>query len=1052
MMRRVAWRLLRWLAGLAAVLVLIAGFLVWRLSAGPISLDPLTPFVARSIARAESGLAVRVDHTLLSLGPRGTFEVVARGVHLTSGNGGAELTLPELAMGFSPIAALRGIAAPTEIVLDGPELRLVRAADGTFHLGLGAASAGSGGWADALLRDLAAAPDRQGPLGFLTSVTIQRATLTVNDRALGVAWRAQRADAAFVRGARGVSGDLTLTATAPNGVAATLHGGFGYIRGAQHLDMRLSFSGLRPADFAAAAPVLAPLAALDLPVSGAIRVALATTTLRISDAACDVSFGPGSFVHPALVGGRVAIASGTLRARYDPGKGSVAIERLDLDLGGPRVAVTGTVGGIGADMLAGGWPQAIDVEGALHLGDVPADALPGLWPEQLSPHSRDWVTGHIHDGVVIAADARFSAHADLKPGVPKPVRVDSFAGTFAYRGLTVEYFKPLAPLRGVDGTASFDRAHLDLVPTSGTVKGVRLTGGDAKLTQLDTDDEQIAIDFGVKGPLRDVLDVLNTKPLEYARALKIDTGQVAGEADGRLYFAFPLKHDLTLDMVDFRARAKLSDVVIGQVVAGRNLSAGNLQLALDPATLRVDGTARLDDVPVDLQWTQSLKKTGPPARYRVVARLDEAARQKLGLALPAGIVTGPVGVDATYTIQSPHRAAAKVALDFRDAALAVKQLNWKKATGVPAQATLDLDLADDHIRAIRQVAIKGGGLDARLGVALDGAGRILRVDVPRLIAGETDVAGSVTRRAAGGWNIAVKGLSFDASGLLEDLGRASNRQETGPPLLIDATLDRLVLGPKREARAVKGEFVSDGVHWQSMSIDAGMFGNGKASLRFGQAAGGRNFRLATDDFGALLRLFDISDNVDHGRLEVTGKIEDQGARRVLRGKADGADYRMVNAPLLARLLSVASLSGIGALLSGEGIPFTTLKSDFVVAEGKLEVKELRAYGGALGIKADGVYDFARDTLDFSGTLVPAYTLNSVLGNIPLLGPLITGGKGEGIFAANFRVAGPASDAKVTVNPLSALAPGVLRKLFLFDAPEPSAAAPPPAKSGGQAPQ
>ena len=69
-------------------------------------------------------------------------------------------------------------------------------------------------------------------------------------------------------------------------------------------------------------------------------------------------------------------------------------------------------------------------------------------------------------------------------------------------------------------------------------------------------------------------------------------------------------------------------------------------------------------------------------------------------------------------------------------------------------------------------------------------------------------------------------------------------------------------------------------------------------------------------------------------------------------------------------------------------------------------------------------------MDIAGTLVPAYTLNSVIGDIPLLG-LLVGGAGQGLFAANFRMYGPRDEPHVSVNPLSTLAPGVLRNLFLF---------------------
>jgi hypothetical protein len=108
---------------------------------------------------------------------------------------------------------------------------------------------------------------------------------------------------------------------------------------------------------------------------------------------------------------------------------------------------------------------------------------------------------------------------------------------------------------------------------------------------------------------------------------------------------------------------------------------------------------------------------------------------------------------------------------------------------------------------------------------------------------------------------------------------------------------------------------------------------------------------------------------------------------------------------------------------------------------------LRAYGGAIGLNVSGSFDTSTESLDISGTLVPAYTINSVLGNIPVLGPILMGGQGEGIFGANFKIAGPVANARISVNPLSALAPGVLRKLFLFEAPDIAEPAPPPSASG-----
>jgi hypothetical protein len=1051
MVRRAAWLLVRWVAGLVAALAFVAGFLIWRLSSGPISLDYLAPYVAGSIAGPESGIRVQIDHTLLSLGEGSGIDILAQGVHLERTGGAAQLTLPEMALGFSLRAALRGIIAPTRIVLDAPELRLVRALDGTFHLGLGDETPGAGDWGEDLLRDIAGPPDRRGSLSYLTRVAVRRAVLIVEDRALGVTWRARQLEATLRRGADGSIGDIALTVVQPGGEEARFRGNFRYVLDEGRVALQLGFADLRPALFADAAPGLAPLAVVQLPLSGRVRVTLDTAVLRISDAACDVSLGAGRIVHAALVGGGIDVAAGELRVSYQPSAGRVTLERLRIDIGGPSLQLTGSVDGVGDGVLAGGLPTAIDLAGELRLGQLPVDALAKYWPEQLSPRTRSWITEHIHDGEVDGLVARLGGHVDLSANAAQPVQVDTIEGSFDYRDLTIEYFKPLTPLRGVNGSASFNRAQLELVPTAGAVAAVRLAGGSAKLDKLDTDNEEITIDLGLRGPVRDVLEVLDSKPLRYAHELKLDPAAVSGAVDGRVRFVFPLKHDLTLDMVDYGARAALSDVAIEKVVADRDLTAGELQLQLDRSAVKLDGTARLADVPASVTWTQSLKaKDQVRARYLVKAQLDDAARRRLDVDFLPGMVKGPVAVDLTYTLAPAKRATMAVSLDLKGATIEATKLNWRKPPGVPATGRLDLDFLDERLRALRQAAIKGDGLDLRFALALDDVGGgvigITRADLSRVAVGDTDVAGTVTRRSEGGWRVELRGPSLDASGLIAGGDKAATGDQPDPPLIIDAALDRVLLGPKREARDVKGQLYSDGVHWQAAGIDAALAGGGKVSLRFGEAAGDRNLRLSTDDLGGLMHLFDISDNVAGGQLEVTGQIDDSGAARVLRGKAQGADYRLVGAPVFARLLSLASLSGIGALLSGEGIPFTRLKSDFALSDGKLEVKDLRAYGGAIGLNANGVYDLNADTLDFSGTLVPAYTINSVLGNIPILGKILLGGEGEGIFGANFRVAGPSSDARITVNPLSALAPGFLRKLFLFDAPEPSTPAP-PAQSG-----
>ena len=110
---------------------------------------------------------------------------------------------------------------------------------------------------------------------------------------------------------------------------------------------------------------------------------------------------------------------------------------------------------------------------------------------------------------------------------------------------------------------------------------------------------------------------------------------------------------------------------------------------------------------------------------------------------------------------------------------------------------------------------------------------------------------------------------------------------------------------------------------------------------------------------------------------------------------------------------------------------------FTRKSGIIALQDAKANGLSLGVTAAGIVDTKAKTIRLSGTLVPAYVINSVLGHIPVIGDLFTGfEKGGGVFAATYKMSGNPQKPEVKINPLSALAPGFLRNLFgIFDAPE-----------------
>lgn len=1027
--------LMRYTAALLAGLAIAAGVLVWRITTGPISLDFATPWVQQALSDPEHGISVSIEHTVLSHEPGGaTVGLVAQGVHLRRTDGSAEVVLPRVALDLSVRAALTGTLAPTRIVLTAPQLRLTRQPDGTVHLGLGEGE-GAEDLAGGVLADLDVRPNQRGPLGYLREVVIRDAQLTIDDRALHVTWQARRADVVLFRSEQGLSGDAQVALVA-GGEEASFHADFRYIDAERRLTGSLGIADLVPARFAAAAQPLAALQGIELPVTGRLGFSVDTASLHVEGARADVTIGAGKIEDSHLAGGTLAVTGGVARLGYNPVAARVTIDEITLKTDGPEISFTGQVGGVDPNFLRGAALQRLDVGGQVLLSRIAIDTVGRYWPDALSPHSRSWVTTHLHDGVVNQSKVDLHLTVDFDPRAPKPIQVDYLEGSLAFQNLTADYFPPLPMVQQIDGTGTFSRARFDLVASSGVLRGLRIGGATIQMTKLDTNDETIAISVGVRGPLKDTLQVIDMAPLRYAHAVGIDPEKVSGTADTQVTFGFPLINSLKMTSVDYGAKSILKDVSVPALLDGHDLGAGDLTLDLDRAAFRVQGTAQLDGVPATIGWVQSLKPGDSTRRYTLKARLDDAARKLFGVDFLAGYLSGVVGVDVASTAQKGG-GQADIALDLKDVALSVDRLNWSKRIGVPATAQLRVNFTGEQVTDIPQATIKSEGLDAALAIRLQpGNPDIQSIEASRLMIGKTDAVGTIKRQPQGGWAASIAGKSLDASKLMKDVGKDADQH--APPLDIEAKLDRVLLSNDRELNNVALRFVDDGHHWQTVIADATLAGGGKLSVRFGETPG--QLHMDTNDMGAAFKLLGVSDNVVGGTFVVTGTAEDKGDKRVFSGIADGENYKVVHAPLVARLLSVASFAAVNSMLAGEGIPFDRLAAKYTFGDGKLSVTGAKAVGGAIGINiSSGALDLKADTVDLSGTVAPAYAVNSLLGRIPGLGDLLVGGSGEGVFAANFRIRGPTDDPKVSVNPLGMMAPGFVRKLFLFDAPPPSAA-------------
>jgi hypothetical protein len=201
----------------------------------------------------------------------------------------------------------------------------------------------------------------------------------------------------------------------------------------------------------------------------------------------------------------------------------------------------------------------------------------------------------------------------------------------------------------------------------------------------------------------------------------------------------------------------------------------------------------------------------------------------------------------------------------------------------------------------------------------------------------------------------------------------------------------------------------------------------RCALSIDQQRGGHGFRLTSDDAGALLAAIGGGEGLREGALVLAGTATPAGTRTDAAATLDIRRPLFTDRSVLRRVIALGSLSSLETAITGSGLRLDRIGAALRWRHPTVTVTDGIAQGSALAVVVNGTIDQPTAVLDLHGTLIPSYYgLNTAVGKLPLVGNLIGTGKDKAIQAIDSTVGGPVHEPRVQVQPLSAIAPGVLR--------------------------
>ena len=736
--------------------------------------------------------------------------------------------------------------------------------------------------------------------------------------------------------------------------------------------------------------------------------------------------------------GRPLAGSIIVEGRNDIAGNAVSLSKFALETDG------GTLGGTAA--LRYGSPDA-RTELKLTAANLPAANVKAFWPFNLAVNTRRWVLTHLGDeGRVptgtIALDLRHDRLGPaFKPGAhPDPAEMDLAFTVEGATSATVGDLPLLTNARGVihtsggDTVISVDEAKVDGLPnvvvSPSSIAFVRAPEPD--MQEIDGQ-----VDLALSGAVPDLLDIASRKPLEALRSLPFKASEAEGKATVTANLPFVLGDDVPKDKQfgAWNVAVSLEDTALKVPFEGRTLAGmkGSVDIIPGAASGKLQGT--IDAIPADIAFTQPFGTTSDAKKHLEVGiSLGDDETRKLSPML-GDIVDGPIAGTLVRDGDEPLTGR----FDLKAATLKLPWVGWRKGKGVAA--VLDFEIVPgDNGTDLKKVSLKGTGFSAAGNVSLDKDG-MRTAELSEVALNDGDDIDVAYERVANGFSIRVDGKRFDARPFLNDLKENLGAKAANPAMAskqqidVGIALDKVVGFGNQAIGGFQLNYAGSGGKVAALSI-SGTTKSGGFTADMSPRGDERSIKLRAPDAGLLAAFTGIYARMQGGQvaLDLLGSTETG-----YRGKLEAKDFTLVDEPRLSSLVGTSPAPNAASLSQAVGRDLGTERAFFDHASvgidyGKngLHVSNGIIRGPVFGSSFSGtVYDSA-NRIDMVGSFMPAYGVNRIFGAIPLVGQILGNGNEGGLIGITYRLDGAFASPTLTVNPISAIAPGIFRSIFAYE--------------------
>jgi hypothetical protein len=723
-----------------------------------------------------------------------------------------------------------------------------------------------------------------------------------------------------------------------------------------------------------------------------------------------------------------ADVSAQVRGSFDPATRTADLTELGLR------TLSGELYGQGTLTFVGTSPRTVI---GLRIPKMSISHAKQLWPMNVAFGARAWVFNNVTGGMFTDSRIDFNVPEGRFGGpVPGPVlNENEIQADFSVSGARFDVMGDLPPVRDASGIIRVRGATTEIELEKGTAflesgQTVTVTKAKMLIPYVRGKTTMADLDMKVSGNAAAVAAIAAREPVNALAKAPFAAKDLSGAVTADIKAKFPLRRADARELTTWSAEIALKDVSVAKEFDGQKLTEATGSILATKSGLKLNADAKLNGIPATLKLDQPFAEGGK-RDLSVQLELGEKARAAIIPGLNQ-FVKGPIFVDA----QSATGSSREIKVDLRKATINLDFAGWTKGAGVPANATFTMS-QDEGRTVLKDFELSGESFSIKGSASLDKAG-LASADLSRVLLVRGDSVSAKVTRTKGGYSVKVNGESLDVRALVKKVtgsfdSAAKSVGSTG--IAVEASIGN-VRGFNGESMGnLQMSYSGRGSRVDQLQINAVTDGGGEISITNRNEGGARSVQIKSGDAGSILRFFDYYDKMRGGSINIGLASEGDGP---LRGAIDARNFTLVNEPRMKALVGSRSSDNSQSLSAAvkKDIDVSTVKFSrgfAKIAKGRnsLALDDGILRSDLVGLAFRGTAYDEEGRINLSGTFMPAYGLNRIFGEIPLLGEILGNGQDRGLIGITFKLSGAAKKPQLTVNPISVIAPGIFRQIFEF---------------------